>query len=356
MDRPVHMGPHEQNDSYVYGHLPPRTQHRTKWIRANSHSPADSIPSRYIPTCMSWHSMDPDWPSPQLRSRPYRARVIHSTRSNSNVLTWWTTHGAVAAAAAEPAPRGPPHTTEPPPWNARFRVDVEGLTVARLYSRRSGASTRSPGHVLAGRKAPPITQPSGRAQEDPELAPSGWPAHQAQPLPWLFPNFRACDALPPAPSTTPCPIPSTRRRPPPSLPSPLPPCNPASWYPPFRSPPPPRRFSSHSTHSNPADRRDSYLIRYRALTGKIWTSSSEPQVRSEHGASTVRESVWGGKGHPLQIRSHHASSCVIPARNQAQDRFCSLIFFKRFVRARVHLLAELHFGICDRVCRVNPPK
>lgn len=190
--------------------------------------------------CMSWHSMDSEYSSPQPCSRPYRARVILSTGSNSTVLTWWATHGAVAAAAAEPAPRGPPHTTEPPPWDARFRVDVEGLTVARLYSRRSGASTRSPGHVLAGRKAPPIAQPSGRAQKDPELAPSGWPAHQAQPLPWLFPNFvleLVMRSPTPVSSPTPCPTLSTRRCSPPSLPSPLPPCNPASWCPPFRSSP-----------------------------------------------------------------------------------------------------------------------
>lgn len=95
----------------------------------------------------------------------------------------------------------------------------------RLYSRRSTATSLSrefPGHVLAATKAPPIAQPSGRAHGHPELAPSDWPARQAQPLPWLFPNFRACGApssppplhpSPPRPATPvrPSRLPSPRR-------------------------------------------------------------------------------------------------------------------------------------------------
>lgn len=152
------------------------------------------------------------WASPAVMSPRSRvvlrgliARALSSHRGPNNppdlISHAWRGSSSSGAGAERP-----PHTTVPPPWDARFRVDVEGLTVAvaaaRHYSHRSGASTRSPGHVLAGRKAPPIARPSGRAQEDPELAPSGWPAHQ--PLPWLFPNFRACGA---PSSLLPCPIP-----------------------------------------------------------------------------------------------------------------------------------------------------
>ncbi|KOC68275.1 hypothetical protein WH47_03433, partial [Habropoda laboriosa] len=50
----------------------------------------------------------------------------------------------------------------------------------------------APGHVLAAREAPPIAWQSGRAQGRPRAC--ALDPFQAQPLPWLFPNFRACGA------------------------------------------------------------------------------------------------------------------------------------------------------------------
>jgi len=207
------------------------TAHRPTWIRVNFHLPTQPLRS-YIPTIYPVTRWTLGRPSSRSRMvlRGFIARALPSRRGLNN-LPDLINHAWRGSSSSGAGAERPPHTTVPPPWDARFRVDVEGLTVAvaaaRHYSRRSGASTRSPGHVLAGRKAPPIARPSGRAQEDPELAPSGWPAHQAQPLPWLFPNFRACGASSSLLSC-PTPRPSSRHRSPSSLPSRLPPCNPAS--------------------------------------------------------------------------------------------------------------------------------
>lgn len=200
-------------------------------------------------------------------------------------------------------------------------MDVEGLRRDGGGSTRavSRARTRSPGHVLAGRKAPPIAQASGRAQGNPELAPSGWPVHQAQPLPWLFPNFRACGAPPPLRLPTPPPLslpPSTFSsasdilqlpRPQPSLSLSLPSSSlsPPSLLSPLPSPrellsTPARSASVFRFHSPLTLRWPSrgalsplLLMRYRRPTGEIRTSSSGPQARVEEFAGVEEERARG---------------------------------------------------------------
>lgn len=218
------------------------------------------------------------------------------------------------------------------------------VAAARHYSRRSGASTRSPGHVLAGRKAPPIARPSGRAQEDPELAPSGWPAHQAQPLPWLFPNFRACGA---SSSLLPCPIPSTlfspslavvitiatatlqpRELSPFSIP--LAPISPSLLFSPPLHPPYPRW-----------PRRDSYLMRYRVPNGEIRTSNS-----GEHRKHRVEEFPPSEKcaGEQRAPFADTLAGCVFLRYLRPNSVFALCLFYVLRARECIFLSTRLNFG------------
>ncbi|TGZ47327.1 hypothetical protein DBV15_00205 [Temnothorax longispinosus] len=306
--------------------------------------------------------------SPRSRSRsggvprPYLARALSSLTEAPTTLPdlishAWRDSSSSSGAGAE----RPPHTTVPPPWDARFRgcgrTDGGGGGGSALLAPLGSESTRSPGHVLAGRKAPPITRPSGRAQEDPELAPSGWPAHQAQPLPWLFPNFRACGApssppplsYPPATLFSPSLAPS-------SLPSPLPSCNPARAFRLSLSLPrapdlsaAPRRCSLLSSSSPPilsVAGRDGtpYLMRYRTPNGEIRTSSSGPQARSR-GVSSIRKARARGAKGTLCGYARRLRLLALGTSGPFQAQFLSsALFYVLCARECTFLSTRLNFG------------
>lgn len=169
-----------------------------------------------------------------------------------------------------------------------------------------------------------------------------------QPLPWLFPNFRACGASSPLLTY---PLAIARRRHyhrryhpasfcPRSSISPLPPPFPIPLNPPV--PVAPFRFSFYlPTRPNPragrreatrgdATRRDGTptLIRYRTPTSEIRTSSSGPQAQSRR-VSFIRETQSGERGRDKPLCWIQACSLRLLAYTSASAETRALLLLSR---------------------------
>lgn len=159
------------------------------------------------------------------------ARALPSRRGPNN-LPDLISHAWRGSSSSGAGAERPPHTTVPPPWDARFRVDVEGLTVAvavaaaRHYSRRSGVRVPRDMYWRVGKLHLSRDQVGGHRKTR-SLRPPAGPRTKHNPFLGFFPTFELA-VHPPLSSLVLSPRPSSRHRSPSSLPSPLPPCNPAS--------------------------------------------------------------------------------------------------------------------------------